>query len=86
MLDRLFPSTPSSRRRIARLLVGSTVKDMERELVIQTLDTTHGNRSVAARLLGFSVRTMRNKINGYAAEGVEITAAETGVRHRHDIP
>lgn len=81
MPDHFFYLTPASRLRITRFMVGSKVKDMERELIIHTLHATHGNRSVAARLLGLSVRTMRNKITEYSAEGVEIRAPEKGSSH-----
>jgi DNA-binding NtrC family response regulator len=44
----------------------------ERELVLQTLARCHGNRTHAARVLGLSVRTMRNKIRQYAIDGIDI--------------
>jgi DNA-binding protein Fis len=37
--------------------------------VLQTLAHCDGNRTHAARVLGVSVRTMRNKIRQYAADG-----------------
>jgi DNA-binding protein Fis len=33
-----------------------------------------GNRTQAARVLGLSVRTLRNKIRVYIAEGIEVPA------------
>ncbi|MGN6409880.1 MAG: helix-turn-helix domain-containing protein [Nitrobacter sp.] len=54
------------------LLVGSTVTDVERELVLQTLARCDGNRTRAARVLGVSVRTLRNKIRQYEAMGLEV--------------
>jgi DNA-binding NtrC family response regulator len=42
--------------------------------VLQTLARCHGNRTHAARVLGLSVRTMRNKIRQYATDGVDIPA------------
>ena len=56
------------------LPVGSTVAQVERELVLQTLASCNGNRTHAARVLGLSVRTMRNKIRQYATDGVDIPA------------
>ncbi len=70
------PISPASRRRLARWLVGSPIKDVERELVLETLFVTHGNRTASARLLGVSVRTLRNKITEYSAEGVDVTKPE----------
>jgi DNA-binding NtrC family response regulator len=55
---------------VVPLLIGSTVGEIERELVLQTLARCDGNRTRAARVLGLSVRTMRNKIRQYSAEGI----------------
>ncbi|KRR18904.1 helix-turn-helix domain-containing protein [Bradyrhizobium retamae] len=57
---------------IVPMLIGSTVEAIERELVLQTLARCHGNRTHAARLLGLSVRTMRNKIRQYATDGADV--------------
>ena len=59
---------------IVPMLIGSTVEAIERELVLQTLARFDGNRTHAARVLGLSVRTMRNKIRQYATDGVDIPA------------
>ena len=65
--------TPSPHE-IVPMLIGSTVEAIERELVLQTLARFDGNRTHAARVLGLSVRTMRNKIRQYATDGVDIPA------------
>ncbi|WP_291608122.1 helix-turn-helix domain-containing protein [Bradyrhizobium sp.] len=57
---------------IVPLLIGSTVEEIERELVLQTLGRCDGNRTRAARVLGVSVRTLRNKIRLYAAQGIDV--------------
>ena len=54
---------------IVPMLIGYTVSEIERELVLQTLARCDGNRTHAARMLGLSVRTMRNKIRQFSAEG-----------------
>jgi DNA-binding NtrC family response regulator len=59
---------------VVPLLIGSTVGEIERELVLQTLAHCHGNRTHAARVLGVSVRTLRNKIRQYSAEGIDVPA------------
>lgn len=57
---------------IVPLLIGATVDEVERELVLQTLARCDGNRTRASRVLGLSVRTLRNKIRIYAASGIEV--------------
>lgn len=59
---------------VVPLLIGATVGEIERELVLQTLARCDGNRTRAARVLGVSVRTLRNKIRQYSAQGVEVPA------------
>ena len=49
-----------------------TLRDMERELILRKLENTRGNRTLAAHELGISVRTLRNKLNLYTDQGVEI--------------
>jgi DNA-binding NtrC family response regulator len=50
-------------------LVGRTVADVERELIIDTLRHCLGNRTHAANILGISIRTLRNKLKAYSGEG-----------------
>jgi DNA-binding NtrC family response regulator len=59
---------------IVPLLIGATVGEVERELVLQTLARCDGNRTRASRVLGLSVRTLRNQIRLYAASGIEVPA------------
>ena len=70
----LSDSQTLSPHEIVPMLIGSTIEAIERELVLQTLARCHGNRTHAARVLGLSVRTMRNKIRQYATDGVDIPA------------
>jgi DNA-binding NtrC family response regulator len=69
-----IPASSLSPTEVVPLLIGSTVGEIERELVLQTLIRCQGNRTRAARLLGFSVRTLRNKIRIYSADGIDIPA------------
>ena len=59
-----------------RALVGRNLADVERELILDTLDHCLGNRTHAAKILGISIRTLRNKLNEYVGDGVEV--AEPG--------
>jgi two-component system response regulator FlrC len=54
------------------VLVGRTVADVERDLIIDTLQHCLGNRTHAATILGISIRTLRNKLQQYRQEGVPV--------------
>lgn len=53
-------------------LVGLPVAEVERDLILATLRETRGNRTHAAHILGVSIRTLRNKIAAYAADGHDV--------------
>jgi DNA-binding NtrC family response regulator len=57
---------------VSRGLVGRTVAEVERDLILETLKHCLGNRTHAANVLGISIRTLRNKLNEYAADGVTV--------------
>jgi DNA-binding NtrC family response regulator len=61
---------------VTRTLVGRTVADVERDLILDTLDHCFGNRTHAAKILGISIRTLRNKLNEYSSVGIAV--AEPG--------
>ena len=46
------------------------LKDMERQMILQALQKTDDNRTHAARMLGISVRTLRNKLHEYRNQGL----------------
>ncbi len=52
--------------------VGSTVAEVERNLIINTLDHCLGNRTHAANILGISIRTLRNKLKLYNQQGFAV--------------
>lgn len=56
-------------------LVGHTVEEVERELILQTLERCHGNRTSASSILGISVRTMRNKLRTFIEAGIPVSPA-----------
>jgi two-component system response regulator FlrC len=64
-----FPSEP------AENLPLMTITEMERCLIGKALHETSGNRTHAAKLLGISVRTLRNKLAEYRAPGMESLSA-----------
>jgi two-component system response regulator FlrC len=51
---------------------GTPLREVERIVIFDTLEQTGGNRTHAAKILGISVRTLRNKLNEYRADGSEI--------------
>ncbi|HEY5238403.1 MAG TPA: sigma-54 dependent transcriptional regulator [Rhizomicrobium sp.] len=57
---------------VTRGLVGRTVADVERDLILDTLDHCLGNRTHAANILGISIRTLRNKLREYSDSGLAI--------------
>jgi uncharacterized membrane protein/DNA-binding protein Fis len=63
---------------VTRALVGRTVADVERDLILETLKHCLGNRTHAANILGISIRTLRNKLNEYAGDGVAIPPPGSG--------
>ena len=46
--------------------------EVERDLILDTLGHCRGNRTQAAKILGISLRTLRNKLGAYAAAGLAV--------------
>jgi len=53
-------------------LIGKTISEVERDMILNTLEHTLGNRTHAAKILGISIRTLRNKLNQYSDDGIDI--------------
>ena len=53
-------------------LIGRTVAEVERDLIIDTLEHCLGNRTHAANILGISIRTLRNKLKQYTDDGIAV--------------
>jgi DNA-binding NtrC family response regulator len=56
--------------------VGSSLDDVERELIGRTIDLAAGNKTLAARMLGLGVRTLYRRLERYA--GSEMASARNG--------
>ena len=56
-------------------LIGRTVEDVERALILKTLERCRGNRTSASGILGISVRTMRNKLKTFIEAGIAVMPA-----------
>ncbi|MBE7561349.1 sigma-54-dependent Fis family transcriptional regulator, partial [bacterium] len=61
-------------RAVPEVQVGTTLAEMEQALILRTLEAVDGNRTRAAEMLGISIRTIRNKLGQYQAEGVPVPA------------
>ncbi|MFP4127307.1 MAG: sigma 54-interacting transcriptional regulator [Alphaproteobacteria bacterium] len=59
-------------------LVGRTFAEVERKLILDTLDHTRGNRTQAAAILGISIRTLRNRLHEYADAGTAVPEPSGG--------
>ncbi|MGW8186947.1 MAG: helix-turn-helix domain-containing protein, partial [Desulfobacterales bacterium] len=55
----------------ASIRAGVTVRDMERNLIMTTLQAVNESRSQAAEMLGISIRTLRNKLKEYREANTE---------------
>ncbi len=65
----LFLELGEQPERETGLKAGVSLQEMERRLIRITLQETGGNRTQAAEMLGISLRTLRNKLREYRAEG-----------------
>lgn len=59
-----------------------SVRDMEQELILETLQKVHGNRTQASALLGISIRTLRNKLAEYKKAGIHVPPYEPSASSR----
>jgi two-component system, response regulator FlrC len=65
-------------------LIGRTLADVERDLIIETLAHCLGNRTRTATILGISIRTLRNKLKEYARAGIAVPRHGRGGAHAND--
>ena len=50
--------------------VGTPLREIERQMILRTLDKTGNNKTRAAQLLNISLKTLHNKLNDYRARGL----------------
>jgi DNA-binding NtrC family response regulator len=48
-----------------RVMIGTTVEQAEKDLILRTLDHTKNNKTRAAEILGISLKTLHNKLKEY---------------------
>ncbi|MHC4956159.1 MAG: sigma-54-dependent transcriptional regulator [Planctomycetota bacterium] len=78
-VDDLPPEVGGDRgpRDVLRVPVGTSLAEMERDLILETLRKTGGNKTQAAKLLGIGVRTLYRKLDEYgSAEAADAPADE----------
>jgi len=65
------------------LSAGVTMREMERKLICKTLEDTGGNRTRAAKSLGISLRTLRNKLNEFGLQDRGLHGRQAKSAHSH---
>jgi len=68
-----LPADLDNARPLARpagVEVGRSIDEVERELILKTLESTGWNKTQAARILQVTPRTLRNKLGRYRQEGL----------------
>ncbi|MBL0312818.1 MAG: sigma-54-dependent Fis family transcriptional regulator [Holophagaceae bacterium] len=73
--DPKVPTTTTQLGTLVALPLGLALPDLERFWLLSTLAAVDGNRTRCAQLLGVALRTVRNKLNEYRAQGFTIPAA-----------
>jgi DNA-binding NtrC family response regulator len=62
------PAAPATDDPAAGLPVGQPLREVERQLILKTLEMAGGNRVRAAEILGISPKTLYNKLGRYNAK------------------
>jgi DNA-binding NtrC family response regulator len=57
------------------LAIGRSIRDVERELIMRTLEHLNGDKRAAAETLGISLNTLYNRLNAYEAAGMSTAPA-----------
>ncbi len=79
--EQLWGVEPASAEEVAPLtgFHGRTLSDIEREVILTTLERQEGNRTRTSDLLGISIRTLRNRLREYRELGFAVADAPFGV-------
>ena len=68
LLDELQPRCGADSLDLSRL-AGATLEELEQKAILATLRRTDGNQTKAAKVLGISDRTLRDKVKRYRSQG-----------------
>lgn len=69
-LDESEANAPAANKSNAEGIIGQSIAEVERKLILGTLNLTKGNKSEAARILGVTARTLSNKLRLYREKGL----------------
>jgi DNA-binding NtrC family response regulator len=72
-LPERFESPFNEQNGNAGLTIGRSIRDVERELIMRTLEHLNGDKRAAAETLGISLNTLYNRLNAYEAAGLGVT-------------
>jgi two-component system response regulator AtoC len=61
----LYLDAPTAKSSVEVLPVGMSLHELEKRLILETIEAQHQNRTKTAAILGISVRTLRNKLHEY---------------------
>jgi len=75
----IIPPASLARKGKLSLDPGTSLREMEKMLILKTLEYTGWNRTTAARKLGVSTRTLRNKLKIYREEDISSQPEEMSV-------
>jgi len=63
-----FPKEIFFKKELNKLGVGNTLEEVEKSLILNTLEACAGNKTKAAEILRISTRTLRNKLSEYGVK------------------
>ena len=69
----LAPRSPEGAAVVGGIEVGSSLEDVERQLILATLEHCKGDKKLAAQMLGISLKTLYNRLNLYGSRPVSTT-------------
>jgi len=67
---------PDNQGNLVQVGVGTTVDEVERLLIVKTLESTNNNKTKAAEILGISLKTLHNKLKEYGNASNSTEAVE----------
>jgi transposase len=66
--------------------VGSKLDDVERQLILATLEEQRGDKKTTARILGIGLKTLYNRLGVYRAGGIKVSTDNAGEGPRGGRP